>query len=438
MIGALAFNLQVANLLATAIVLAPTIVELAVVIFAGMLLANIMQASGAQRVISEYIKSSAHTRARGVLMVTFGMSSFFETSIGFGVGFVATLPLLMSFGYSASRSVMLALLGMVLSPWGVMGQAFVVAEELTELPLQSIGLWGAIAVVPLVVTFAAAILFTAFPRHERLKQAGEFIWMVLPMIIVLCICSQFISVRIAGLLAAFSVIITGFLRGSIQRHQENLVAMKDRGKPMLFASAPFIALIGGLMVTQAVPMPDIPPWNVVSSPAFWLFVAAACATSFGKNRATSWQTLRQTSRAWFVPGTTVVLYVFMGVILIASGMSSFMASAISASGHAAVATIPGISLIAGFVTGSGSAASAMLAPGISAVSPGLGWSPSQGVAIQVVAASIGTIVNPAKFVLAQSILLGNRLSSNVAPRTMSIVAVASSLFLVTGVMFTIT
>ncbi|GAA3013862.1 hypothetical protein GCM10020229_26430 [Kitasatospora albolonga] len=108
----------------------PTVVELAAILFGGILLSELMSRTGTQKRLGDWIGGSAGTAARAVLLVQLGVTPFAESLTGFGIGVVVAIPLLRQLGLSAPKAAVVGLLGLVTVPWGSLAPGSLVAAEL--------------------------------------------------------------------------------------------------------------------------------------------------------------------------------------------------------------------------------------------------------------------------------------------------------------------
>src|SRR3546814_15127026 len=80
---------------------------------------------------------------RRVLVLVLGLSVFFESITGFGIGIIVTAPLFMALGFAPLRAAFLSLLGQCAVPWGALGIGTILGSELTGVPVERMGVLAA-------------------------------------------------------------------------------------------------------------------------------------------------------------------------------------------------------------------------------------------------------------------------------------------------------
>jgi lactate permease len=136
----------------------------------GLLLSEVLRASGAQKALADWLLARAGSGTGAVLLVVHGITPFAESVTGFGVGVTIGIPLLAHFGLPPRKVVLIGLLGLCAVPWGSMGPGTLVAATMAGLPFKELGQASAlVSVIPFVITgMAAAALASAPGRRGRL------------------------------------------------------------------------------------------------------------------------------------------------------------------------------------------------------------------------------------------------------------------------------
>lgn len=402
----LGFPVTVGELQETIATLAFTFAELLAVIAGGMLLAAAMTRSGAQQRIAAWLLAAAGTRERATLLVCLVVAPFFESCIGFGVGLVVVLPLLLALGHDRLRSVLLGLFGLALAPWGVMGQGIVVAAELAGLQLTSVGVLTAWLTLPMMIVLGVAVLLLGIPRGRRGGSVPVLVLILLVQAVVLLAVNAWFSVPLAAVLACCAAVAACLLTAGGGR------AGSPGARRILMDATAYFFLLGGLLCSRLLVQllhgegAPLELWlRIAESPATWLLLASGVALLPAAD-ASRWSAAAAAARGWLLPGTTVALYLGLGIVLQVSGMSAQIAATTASAGEWGMVAMPATAALAGMATGSTSAVSAMFSAGTVVSAPLLGIDPEHGVALQTVAAAAGTVVNPAKLALAGSILGG--------------------------------
>ncbi|RAF15192.1 L-lactate permease, partial [Burkholderia multivorans] len=105
----------------------------ALILLFGIMLASILEASGAMRALSGWVEATVPSRSIGVALVVFGIVPFAESVTGFGIGVTIGVPVLRRLGCSIRHSALFGLLGVVAVPWGALGPGTTVAAALADL-----------------------------------------------------------------------------------------------------------------------------------------------------------------------------------------------------------------------------------------------------------------------------------------------------------------
>ncbi|MDO5737027.1 MAG: L-lactate permease [Propionibacteriaceae bacterium] len=381
--------------------LGETILVVVVIIIGGTSLAELLTATGAQTRIAEWLQESAHNQGRAILIVGLGVAPFAETIIGWGLGLVVSVPLLMRIGLSVRQSATIGLLGILLGPWGSLAPAVLIMAELGNVEFQTLGLWIAILALPLIVIMSAAILLVGVGRRAAKSHLVEAAVAVTVMWLVIIGVSWLLGPPLAGVSGAVAAIIALLLMGRLKHGQP---IRMDR--TVLQALSPYIFLGAGLLLSAViVSLLDIGKLGeVLSGPAFWLTVTVFVAPRLlGAERRLVANARREGWRRAVPVALTTMLFVAFGGLLSLNGMSAVLAGAVAGLGSGFAIATPLISSLAGYVTGSNSASAAMLAPGLSDAAAGLGIDASQVLAIVMIAASSAVMMNPPRLALAVSL-----------------------------------
>src|SRR5699024_49285 len=115
------------------------------------------------------------------------------------------------------------------------------------------------------------------------------------------------------------------------------------------------------------------------------------------------QTLRHASRQWQPVALTTVLFLALGVLFAASGMSAAIATSAAGLGPAYPAIAPWIGAVGGFITGSNTGASAMFATIQAQTAHSIGYSTLTMVGLQNVGASLATMASPPRLLMAMTV-----------------------------------
>ena len=381
--------------------LAETIAIVVVIIICGTSLAELLMATGAQARIADWLQESANSRGRAILIVGLGVAPFAETIIGWGLGLVVSVPLLIRVGLSVRRAATIGLLGILLGPWGSLAPAILIMAQLGDVSFKTLGLWIAVFSLPGIIIMSVAILLVGVGRSKAKAYAGEAAMAVLAMWLVIIGVSWLLGPPLAGVAGACAAIGVLLFIGRV-KHRTPITM--DR--TVVRALSPYIFLGAGLLVSAIVmPLLDLGKLgDVLAGPAFWLVLTVIAAPPLLKARTTTVSTARRVGWNRAVPvALTTMLFVAFGGLLSLNGMSTVLATAAAGLGSGFAVVTPLVSSLAGYITGSNSASAAMLAPGLSNAATDLGMDPTQVLAIVMIAASLAVMVCPPRLALAVSL-----------------------------------
>ncbi|MGP5317202.1 L-lactate permease [Arthrobacter rhombi] len=382
---------------------APTIIEILLILYAGVLLSRIMSNTGAMASISGWLRSSAPSRRTGTLLVVFGIVPFAESVTGFGIGVTVGVPILRLIGHSVPRSTIFSLLGLLAVPWGALGPGTLLASELSGTSLVEVGIRSAVLSLP--VMLGVALLVTFLLRHDG--SVGRLFGGAVASSLLLW----------SGILGANILLGTPLagVMGSLVPTAAHLLVYRWRGSLIAAgwvvarASLPYAVMAAGLLATRAVTSNGEPQLSLraISSPATWLVVACLVAhfgpgqrwasdqpeARLGHRAVSAWRT-------WLPVGVVTFCFTVLGSVLAATGMGAELGTALAAMGGSYLAIAPAVNALAGFITGSNTAANAMLTATQTQVATELGSSVLQMVAATNVTASMATMAAPSRLLLA--------------------------------------
>lgn len=164
---AAAFAQPASTWLAAGMHWAPVLLEVLLIVGGGLLLSEVLRASGAQKVLADWLLARAGSGTGAVLLVVHGITPFAESVTGFGVGVTIGIPLLAHFGLPPRKVVLIGLLGLCAVPWGSMGPGTLVAATMAGLPFKELGQASAlVSVIPFVITGMAAAALASAPDRR--------------------------------------------------------------------------------------------------------------------------------------------------------------------------------------------------------------------------------------------------------------------------------
>lgn len=139
----------------------PTCVEVGIILLGGVLLNELLDTAGANQDIADWIARATRQRARAIVLIVLGVTPFAESIMGFGVGVVVAVPLLIRLRVLPQRAAIAGLLGLVVVPWGALAPGTLIAAQFTGVDLGELGELSALLSVPVYLVCAAAALLIA-------------------------------------------------------------------------------------------------------------------------------------------------------------------------------------------------------------------------------------------------------------------------------------
>ncbi|MGW4645684.1 L-lactate permease [Kitasatospora sp. NPDC004289] len=378
----------------------PTVVELAAILFGGILLSELMSRTGTQKRLGDWIGGSAGTAARAVLLVQLGVTPFAESLTGFGIGVVVAIPLLRQLGLSAPKAAVVGLLGLVTVPWGSLAPGSLVAAELGGVEFQELGINSALLSAPVFLIAGAAALVVAFGPRRALAATGELVLAAGTLWLTVWAVDFFVGMPLAGVLGGITTVVVLLLVSRLGGSAAVAAARTPLGRALV----PYGFLVGGLLLSRlALGLAGIEEgwWAVLAGPAGWLLLTAALTPGLlGTDGAVLPPATRATFGRWWQVTLTTVVFLALGTLLAASGMSRALADAGAALGVGYLLLAPWIGAVGGFLAGSNTGANAMFASSQAATAQLLNYPAAQLVAVQNVSAALASGGAVARVVLA--------------------------------------
>ncbi len=436
----------------------PLMIEILLIIGFGLLLAALTTRTGSQQVLARRLAAAAGTPVVTVLLVVHGITPFAESVMGFGVGAMIGVPLLLHIGIPPARAAIVSLLGLVAVPWGAMAPGILVAAGMTGLSFQDLGVASArLSLLPFVICGIAGVL-VAFGRQAR------WYWLLAATATGIVFCGGVIGANVvagtppAGALGALVTILVVLavvlgarrlggsrgLRGDAGARRDAPAGDPDATDEPLgghreiwLAVLPYAVLLGGVLLARAAvhSLPDEALGRYVASPGLWL--AFACLTEYLLHRGDlSRATVREAGVAawhsWRVVAPATASFVLVGILMVDAGMSAQIAAAAREIGPAYSFFAPVLAGVGGFLTGSNAGANAMFAAPQAQAAQALGKPVLDVVAMQNVGASLLTMASPGRVLLAVRMCPPG--STSMRATTLALVAIDAVVLLGLGVL----
>lgn len=323
----------------------PLILEVALILLFGMVLARLLEAAGSMGEISAWVESAAPNRPLGVALVVFGLVPFAESVTGFGIGVTIGVPVLRLLGCSLRQSAILGLLGLIAVPWGALGPGTTVAAALAGLDVDELGVATAwINAIPVVIVATSVILIMRPGLVSCLGIAATAALMWAGILTA----SITIGMAPAGIIG--SLLVIAVMGGLFILRRRTTGFTRRLGIAVL----PYATLTLGLLLARALrsAFPSLLT-QILASPPFWL--AAACliaALSVASRRTVA----RSALHSWAPIGAGAAAFMLMGWIMTTTGMSAAIGSLVPAG---LILLTPWLTATGAVVTGSNTGANSM-------------------------------------------------------------------------------
>ncbi|MNM45992.1 hypothetical protein D3C81_569220 [compost metagenome] len=355
---------------------------------------------------------SMRARRRLLFFACFLIGPFAESATGFGVGMLGTVALLRNFKLAPHQLMVFALLSQTLIPWGAMGSGTMLAAAYARIPAADLGLYATIPVALLMLIWLP--LFWRTARQAQMPAsfaecAGEACWMVSGLAL-LAVATACLGPETA-LLAAFGpLIVLRYIRDT-QPDRPQLIATTRR-------VLPFMALIGGLVLTRLVPglkeslttlgkvapFGDLPAWSPLFHAGSWLIVGSILTSAW---RGHAQRLPLELHCAWATGKNavlTVFLFAMMAEVLSMAGISQAFAEGMFTTLNAgAVLLTPLVAGAFGILANSGNAPNSLFMPSQVALAVQAGLSIPAIAALLHVSGTSMSLFSPVRMSIAASL-----------------------------------
>lgn len=377
-----------------------TLIKVLAIIGGGVLLSGVMDRTGAQRKLANWLSTGGPTIPAAMLMAH-GVVPFMETVTGFGVSVLIGLPLLLSLGFTPYRAALLTLLGLMIGPWGSMGPGTLVAAQAAGVSLTSMGLAsGWMNLIPFVVSGIAVTVIagngqTGAPpsRKQRFGWAGVGAGSGVVLWLLTLSANFLLGTPVAGAVATLVMAVVWLLyirRGRLT---------PGPGRSIIPYLILMVGTIAGQLISRSVDLGAL--GEVLASPALWSSTGALLALTFLSIDAKSLRALPNASvRMWWNAAIPTALYILFGVIIAGGGLAEVIAGSLAELGSVYLFLLPFVAGLSGYITASGTGANAMFGATQVAAAQELGVSPLWAMGMQNSAAGWAIIAGPARIELA--------------------------------------
>jgi lactate permease len=408
------------------------------IIWAALLLDRLADGAGAIESIGAAVGRLTTDRLWQLLIIGFAFSSFLQGVAGFGVPVAVTAPLLVGLGFGPLEAAAVPLLG---HSWavsmGTMGSSFQAIRSVTGLPRFGLGAWISVLLgfAGVATGFAIAHLHGGWPAIRR------YFWGVLVLGTAMAATQLLLALTRQWTIAAFAAGMVGMGTSMLLARRAQMTASRDNGPSVPAAAAPAMSArlaflpYSILIVVVAVATVVGPVRDLLGRVqfTFWfpgiatghgwspgessyvlplpghpgsLLLYAVVLTALLYARAgvalPSWRTVWRGARDQGVPTTvTIVLLVWVAMVMNYSGMTFLLARGLTTVFGALFPLVsPFIGLLGTVITGSNTSSNLLFGALQRDGAVLLGVSPTLIAALQSAGGALGSMLTPAKVVLA--------------------------------------
>lgn len=362
------------------------------IVWGAMTLYNVVEVTGSFKVISSTFTRLTHgNKLLQLLVLGWAFPSFIQGVCGFGVPVAVSAPLLVGLGFNPVVAVVTPLIGHSWAvTFGSLGSSYAVLVRLTDLDPTRLAAFGALflGICCVLVGFSIAHYYAGW-RGVR-ESVPAVLCLSLPMAVVLNVVANFVTPYIASFTAGMAgLLLGGLVVARLPWYRPAEGTMADGASPAAFHRAfsayyiliavvfavylisPVRAWLNGLLeIGLAFPetrtsfgysnsaVPVYAGIRVFTAPGTLIFLTVALAYLFYRSQAL-WPdgggrtVLNRTARQAIGATLTVMTMSMMAVVMMETGMTSYLAAGIARYfGHAYAVASPFIGVLGAFMTGS--------------------------------------------------------------------------------------
>ncbi len=401
LVAVFAFPVPAARAWSTAGSLGPITVEVLVILLGGVVLSEFLSESWVQRQLAGWVQQCCADSGRAVLLIVLGITPFAESVTGFGIGVVVAVPLLRHIGLPATKSAVLGLLGLVIVPWGALAPGTLIAAQLGGVGFDELGVRSAALSGPVFVLIGAAALIVACGWRRAVGYLPDLAVVAGALWAAVWGANLLLGTPLAGVIGGLTGVVTAL---GLSRLRDRVSLRVDAAT--WWALRPYALLVTGLLVSsvavRAVGAHGV--WELAASPATWLVLTCLATPLLVGLRGPRLRAATRTAVGrWRPIAGATALFLILGGVLTATGMSAALAEAASRLGPAYLLLVPAVGGLGGFIAGSNTGANAMFAASQAQAAHALGAATTQVLATQNVAASLLTMAAPPRVALAATL-----------------------------------
>jgi len=320
------------------------------------------------------LTSDVGTRAfshRRLWMICFLLGPVAESATGVGVGAIIAFPAIVQMGLRDTPAVILALYSQTLVPWGALAVGTIVGSALAHVSPAVLAFATAVLTAPLLAGYLALywhFLASAGRPVPTRQKADDAVW-VLILAISIMAATHFVAVELGVLVSGGTLLAVRWYR------DERPTIRHIIGTTIHIA--PYLILIGALIVTRSVPsaktmlrsiltfapFEDLPDYPIFYNPSFWLLLTGVSVFSMIRLQKEISSAIAETLRRTWRPIALTVVFLAMAQVLASAGAATAIGASLKNTfGTIAQVVAPLIGGLGGFLVGSNAASTGMMMP----------------------------------------------------------------------------
>ncbi len=396
-----------------------TTLGVAYVLLGGVLLYEVMQTGGVLTALSDAVIQAIPDRRHQMFALVFGVSVFFESATGFGVGIVVVAPLFLALGFDPLRAATLALIGQCAVPFGALAVGTVLGSDLSGVPEATLGELSVLISLPYLVVSGAAALFVSGLWRGSASDLGWLLAYSALLAVALWLGSISLGVELTGCFAGILIVFVAWCLNRSPALDE--VVIHREGVPRFaIAIAPVVVLLGSLSATrlvegiqhwfQSIGRIELEMFNFqiapIYHPGFWLVVSAVSGVVILGLTTEQVKTIVPAAiKRWFTATLAIAGFIVFGKLMVLNGMTTQIATEFAQlAGRAYGGIVPVIGGLGGFLTASNAASNALFMNLQLTAGANAGMPPELVAASQNAAGSNTTLASPGRLVFASALI----------------------------------
>lgn len=331
----------------------------------GLLLVVLMAQTDANRALCDWVQGLGLHAQGQLVFILLGLGPMLESLTGFGVSWIAVVPLLLAL-FPRKQAVRMALASMLIMPWGTLGLATVTGAALLNTPADVLARYTALTSAPVFVGLMGVAVWLAGYRHWQALLAVAASSVLFAALLYAA--AYWMGAELAGVGAGAAMVALGLVRSDRLTWPQAawpyavLLACVLGIKLLLWAigGSGQWALHGAQTAWRPLASPGI-PLLLVCAAVLWKRGLPAGGASV------LWRAWWQ--RAW-KPLATIFCFLLMSQLMAKAGLLDGLRALLAqANGWALPPLVALLGGVGGYVTGSNVGGNVLMVPAL------LGWEP---------------------------------------------------------------